>query len=107
MSSATTRSERCWREPQSKTPPPATAWTEEPFLNAAVENGYIGRNPVPREKLGGVEPRRDQHPLTFEEVHAVAETVPDRYRALIDVSAYGGLRWGEAAALRRGRCNLL
>ena len=48
------------------------------ILNATVENGYIGRNPVPREKLGGVEPRRDQHPLTFEEVHAVADAVPDR-----------------------------
>lgn len=77
------------------------------ILNAAVDNGYIARNPVPREKLGGREPRRDQRPLTFEQVHAVANAVPDRYRALIYVLAYGGLRWGEAAALRRGRCNLL
>jgi integrase len=77
------------------------------ILNAAVANGYIARNPVPREKLGGKEPRRDQHPLTFEEVHAVANEVPDRYRALIYVLAYGGLRWGEAAALRRRNCNLL
>ena len=77
------------------------------ILNAAVANGYIARNPVPKEKLGGTEPRRDQHPLTFEEVHAVANAVPDRYRALIYVLAYGGLRWGEAAALRRRNCNLL
>ncbi|CAN5679875.1 hypothetical protein BH24ACT26_BH24ACT26_16790 [soil metagenome] len=77
------------------------------ILNAAVDNGYIGRNPVPRERLKGKEPRRDQHPLTFEQVHAVANTVPDRYRALIYVLAYGGLRWGEAAALRRSCCNLL
>ena len=77
------------------------------ILNAAVDNGYIARNPVPRERLKGREPRRDQHPLTFEQVHAVANAVPDRYRALIYVLAYGGLRWGEAAALRRGRCNLL
>lgn len=77
------------------------------ILNAAVDNGYIARNPVPRERLKGREPRRDQHPLTFEQVHAVANAVPDRYRALIYVLAYGGLRWGEAAALRRSRCNLL
>ena len=77
------------------------------ILNAAVANGYIARNPVPKEKLGGTEPRRDQHPLTFEEVHAVANAVPDRYRALIYVLGYGGLRWGEAAALRRRSCNLL
>lgn len=77
------------------------------ILSAAVDNGYIPRNPVPRDKLKGKEPRRDQHPLTFEQVHAVANAVPDRYRALIYVLAYGGLRWGEAAALRRSRCNLL
>lgn len=68
------------------------------ILNAAVANGYIARNPVPKEKLGGTEPKRDQHPLNFEEVHAVANAVPERYRALIYVLAYGGLRWGEAAA---------
>lgn len=77
------------------------------ILNAAVDNGYIGRNPVPRERLKGREPKRDQHPLTFEQVHAVANAVPDRYKALIYVLAYGGLRWGEAMALRRSSCNLL
>jgi integrase len=77
------------------------------ILNAAVDNGYIGRNPVPHDRLKGKDPRRDQHPLTFEQVHDVANAVPDRYRALIYVLAYGGLRWGEAAALRRSSCNLL
>lgn len=37
----------------------------------------------------------------------MANAVPDRYRALIYVMAYGGLRWGEAVALRRSSCNLL
>lgn len=77
------------------------------IMNSAVNNGYIGRNPVPRERIKGKEPKRDQHPLTFEQVHAVASAVPDRYRALIYVLAYGGLRWGEAVALRRSSCNLL
>ncbi|MPZ92657.1 MAG: tyrosine-type recombinase/integrase [Actinobacteria bacterium] len=77
------------------------------ILNAAVDNGYIGRNPTPRSRLKGKEPRRDQHPLSFEQVHEVARAVPDRYSALIYVLAYGGLRWGEAAALRRSSCNLL
>jgi integrase len=31
----------------------------------------------------------------------------ERYRTLVHVLAYGGLRWGETAALRRGRCQLL
>ncbi len=77
------------------------------ILNGAVDNGYIGRNPVPRGRLKGKEPKREQHPLSFEQVHAVANAVPNRYRALIYVLAYGGLRWGEAAALRRSSCNLL
>ena len=77
------------------------------ILNSAIDNGYIGRNPVPRERLKGKEPKRDQHPLSFEEVHKVANACPDRFRALIYVLAYGGLRWGEAAALRRSSCNLL
>lgn len=29
------------------------------------------------------------------------------YRTLVYVLAYGGLRWGEAAAIRRRRCDLL
>ena len=37
------------------------------------------------------------------EVERLADAVPCRYRALIHVLAYGGLRWGEAAALRRKR----
>ena len=32
--------------------------------------------------------------------------MPARYRPLIHVLAYGGLRWGEATALRRRRCDL-
>lgn len=77
------------------------------ILDSAASNGYIARNPVPRHRPMGREPKRDQHPLTFEQVHAVANAVPDRYLALIYVLAYGGLRWGEAASLRRSCCNLL
>ena len=41
--------------------------------------------------------------LNPREVERLADAVPRRYRALIHVLAYGGLRWGEAAALRRKR----
>jgi integrase len=57
------------------------------ILNAAVDNGYIGRSAVPRGALKGWEPKRAQHPLTFEEVHAVANAVPNRYRAEVCVGA--------------------
>jgi integrase len=45
--------------------------------------------------------------LTADQVRAVADNVPERYQALIYLLAYGGLRWGEAAALRRGKINVL
>jgi hypothetical protein len=47
------------------------------ILNAAVDNGYIGRDPVPRERLKGTEAKRDQRPLTFARLASPAE----RHRA--------------------------
>ena len=41
------------------------------------------------------------------QVEALVDEMDDRYRTLVQVLAYGGLRWGEAAALRRNRCRLL
>jgi integrase len=43
---------------------------------------------------------------TVDQVAAIAERVPARYRALILVAAFGGLRWGELAGLRRKRVDL-
>ena len=37
---------------------------------------------------------------------AIAEQMPARYRALVLVAAFGGLRWGELAGLRRKRVDL-
>jgi integrase len=44
--------------------------------------------------------------LSAEQVRALAEAAGG-YRTLIYVLAYGGVRWGEAAAIRRRRCDLL
>jgi len=43
---------------------------------------------------------------TVDQVAAIAERVPARYRALVLVAAFGGLRWGELAGLRRKRVDL-
>ena len=75
-------------------------------MNAAVENGAIASSPVTNVKVPR-EQRREMQVLTAKQVADVAEAVPDRYRALVYLLAYGGLRWGEAAALRRKRLNLL
>jgi integrase len=75
------------------------------ILASAVECGVLDRDPsrgvkMPRDK------RREMSCLTADEVERLAGAVPGRYRPLIHVLAYGGLRWGEAAALRRCRCEL-
>jgi integrase len=43
---------------------------------------------------------------TVDQVAAIANRVPSRYRALVLVAAFGGLRWGELAGLRRKRVDL-
>jgi integrase len=45
--------------------------------------------------------------LSPTQVQALADAVPARYRAAVYVMAWGGLRWGELAALRRECCALL
>ena len=76
------------------------------LFNAAVENGAIASSPVTGVKVPR-EQRREMQVLSAEHVSLLGETVPHRYRALVYLLAYGGLRWGEAVALRRGRVNLL
>lgn len=91
-------------------------------FKAAVDSGYLSRTPCVGVKL----PRilaREMLFLTPVEVSHLATTVrelygstagrhrPTRlaaaYEDLIYVLAYEGIRWGECAALRRGRLHLL
>jgi integrase len=75
------------------------------MLTSAIDCGLLERNPCGRLKLP-----RDTHTemscLTAAEVERLAAAVPLRYRPFVHVLAYGGLRWGEASALRRRRCDL-
>lgn len=73
---------------------------------AAVEDGAIATSPVSGIKIPR-EQRREMQVLTPDQVAALADAVPARFKALVYMLAYGGLRWGEAAALRRSRVNLL
>jgi integrase len=76
------------------------------IFDEAVRNGYIARTPVEAIRLPKPQ-RREMSVLSPSQVSLLASNVPDRYEALILLLAYGGLRWGEAAALRRGRFNVL
>ena len=51
--------------------------------------------------------RREMRFLTAEQVRLIADAMQEPYDTLVYVLAYGGVRWGEACALRRGRCELL
>lgn len=69
--------------------------------------GIIGRNPAKRGELPRIEepPRRF---LTTGQTARLADAMPDRqYRVMVFVLAYGGLRFGEMAALRRRRVDVL
>jgi integrase len=75
------------------------------ILASAVDCGLLERDPSHGVKMPH-EVRREMSCLTAEEVERLAGTVASGYRPLIHVLAYGGLRWGEGAALRRHRCDL-
>jgi integrase len=75
-------------------------------LGQAVADGIIPANPAtfappPRTN------RKDLHVLSPGEVQAIAENIDPRNRAMVLVMAYCGLRFGEAAALRRGDVDML
>jgi integrase len=75
-------------------------------LGAAVDDRLVPHNPA----RGLALPRIHQEEMRFlspDEVAALADTIDPRYRALVLVGAYGGLRLGELGGLRRGRVDLL
>ena len=75
-------------------------------MSAAVDAGLVAANPCDRVPLPRVE-REEMRFLTPEEVERLASSIAPRYRALVLVGAYGGLRIGELAGLRRGRVDVL
>ena len=70
-------------------------------LTLAVEERLLPKNPAARVRVGR-SARIEQQFLTDSEVSLLAGAIDPRYRVLVWFLAYSGLRWGEAAALRRG-----
>jgi integrase len=68
------------------------------ILGAAVRDRIISRDPAVGVKLPEL-PVADIVPLTLDQVDALAEAVPARYRGLIAADAMSGLRQGEAFGL--------
>jgi len=76
------------------------------ILAAAVKARYVPSNPAVGVKLPRLS-RREQQFLEPRDVVKLAHAMPDRFKALVYIFAYGGLRWGEAVALRRRRVDVL
>jgi integrase len=75
------------------------------ILAAAVEAGMLPRSPCRQVPLPKIE-RTEMRFLTAVEVRRLAEVIGPQYRALVLLGAYGGLRIGEMAGLRRKRLDL-
>lgn len=69
-------------------------------LDAAAADGRISFNPATKVPLPSERSKPPRY-LSQEEVERLVDAMSDRYRALVLVGAYGGLRWGEAAGLTR------
>lgn len=76
------------------------------IFNAAVRDKIIASSPCSGTKLPKVA-RRQIEPLTAEQVNALAEAVPERYRALIILGATTGMRQGECLGLTLDRIDFL
>jgi integrase len=74
-------------------------------MSAAVANGNISRTPCVGVKLPRA-PKEEQQILSEDQVATLANSCRS-YDALVYVLAYSGLRWGEVAALRCRRVDVL
>jgi integrase len=71
------------------------------IMETAVEDGLVQVNPCQIKGVTNPPATRQAVILTVEELATVADTVPERYRALVLLSAWCGLRFGEITELRR------
>lgn len=75
-------------------------------LNTAAADGLIGRNPC-RVPGAGQERSPERPVVTPDVVLDLVDAIAPRYRALVLLAAFGGLRRGELFALRRRHVDLV
>lgn len=78
------------------------------MLDAAVKDGCLPQNPCDIEGASKEDVPEDSYdePPTAEVVRALAGAVDGRYRAMVLLAGFGGLRWGEVAGLEAQHINL-
>lgn len=75
------------------------------ILGTAVEDGLLAKNPCVI-KGAGVERHPERPVATVEEVFGMADAIDPRFRAMVLVAAFTGLRLGELLALTRRSLDL-
>jgi integrase len=76
------------------------------MLNTAVADEILLRNPC-AIRGAGVSRAAERPVATIPQILALADAVPDRYRAFILTATWSSARWGELVALTRDRLDLL
>ncbi len=74
-------------------------------MKEAMRSGIVDSDPCAYTRF----PRKERFEptiITHDEARALMEAMPERFYAFIGVLAYCGLRYGEAAALRRSKVDL-
>lgn len=75
------------------------------ILNTAVSDEVLPRNPCLLRGAGS-ERTPERVPPSLLEAHALAEAIQPRWRMLVLLATWSGLRWGELVALRRSSVDL-
>lgn len=70
------------------------------IFNAAIYDELLDRNPA-KDKQATLVRSRERKAATIEQVEALAQSVPARYRAAVLLAAHSGLRQGELFGLAR------
>lgn len=71
-------------------------------MATAVEDGYLKSNPCRIKGAAKARTGRQVQPPTAAELSIIVSTIDPRLSLMVEVAAWGGLRWGEITELRRG-----
>ncbi len=70
-------------------------------LRTAVDEEHLAANPCRIRGAGQVKTVHQTRPATLDELAIITEAMPPRYRAMVLLAAWCGLRYGELTALHR------
>lgn len=97
-----------WRsslDPKRPTQKNQAYWLLGSIMAFAEDRELIAKNPVPKRKPAKGAPREDIV-LSPSEIAQLSALMPEHYRAMVQIAAWCGLRFGEVTALQRGDLDL-